>query len=115
MLYIMCGKWTKEIEDFIIWSFDYDMWCKMCLLGSEMKDKLENDSHIMKHGVPCMLEQLGDTFTRTEYDALERVECANTKQPGNLLSKWKRREWVEYNEELKIYVKTEKYYSKNAA
>ena len=116
LLYIMCGmKWTKEIEDFIIWSFDYDMWCKMCLLGSEIKEKLERDNRIMKPGVPCMLEQLGDTFTREEYDVLERVECPDVKQRGNLLSQWKRREWVNYNEELKIYIKTEKYYSKHAA
>lgn len=116
LLYIMCGmKWTKEIEDFIIWSFDYDMWCKMCLLGTDIKEKLERDNRIMKPGVPCMLEQLGDTFTREEYDVLERAECPNIKQRGNLLSQWKRREWVNYNEELKIYIKTEKYYSKHAA
>ena len=116
LLYIMCGmKWTKEIEEFIIWSFDYDMWCKMCLLGSEIKEKLERDNRIMKPGVPCMLEQLGDTFTREEYDVLERAECPDIKQRGNLLSQWKRRGWVEYNEELKIYVKTQKYYSKHAA
>ena len=116
LLYIMCGmKWTKEIEDFIIWSFDYDMWCKMCLLGSEIKEKLERDNRIMKPGVPCMLEQLGDSFTREEYDVLERVECPDVKQRGNLLSQWKRREWVDYKEDLKIYVKTQKYYSKHAA
>lgn len=116
LLYIMCGmKWTKEIEDFIIWSFDYDMWCKMCLLGSEIKEKLERDNRIMKPGVPCMLEQLGDSFTREEYDVLERAECPDVKQRGNLLSQWKRREWVDYKEDLKIYVKTQKYYSKHAA
>ena len=116
LLYIMCGmKWTKEIEDFIIWSFDYDMWCKMCLLGSEIKEKLERDNRIMKPGVPCMLEQLGDSFTREEYDVLERAECPDVKQRGNLLSQWKRREWVDYKEDLKIYVKTQKYYLKHAA
>ena len=116
LLYIMCGmKWTKEIEDFVIWSFDYDMWCKMCLLGTEVKEKLERDNRIMKPGVPCMLEQLGDSFTREQYDVLERVECPEVKQRGNLLSQWKRRDWVDYNEELKIYVKTEKYYLKHAA
>ena len=116
LLYIMCGmKWTKEIEDFIIWSFDYDMWCKMCLLGSEIKEKLERGNRIMKPGVPCMLEQLGDTFTREEYDVLERAECPDIKQRGNLLSQWKSRGWVERNEELKIYVKTQKYYQKHAA
>ena len=116
LLYIMCGmKWTKEIEEFITWSFDYDMWCKMCLLGQDIKEKLERDNRIMKPGVPCMLEQLGDTFTREEYDVLERAECPEVKQRGNLLSQWKRRDWVDYNEELKIYVKTEKYYLKHAA
>ena len=116
LLYIMCGmKWTKEIEEFIIWSFDYDMWCKMCLLGSEIKEKLERDNRIMKPGVPCMLEQLGDSFTREEYDVLERAECPDVKQRGNLLSQWKRREWVDYKEDLKIYVKTQKYYSKHVA
>ena len=115
-LYIMCGKkWGKEIEDFITWSFDYDMWCKMCLLGQDIKEKLERDNRIMKPGVPCMLEQLGDTFTREEYDVLERAECPEVKQRGNLLSQWKRREWVDYKDDLKIYVKTEKYYTKHVA
>ena len=115
-LYIMCGKkWSKEIEDFITWSFDYDMWCKMCLLGQDIKEKLERDNRIMKPGVPCMLEQLGDTFTREEYDVLERAECREVKQRGNLLSQWKRREWVDYKDDLKIYVKTEKYYMKHVA
>ena len=115
-LYIMCGKkWSKEIEDFITWSFDYDMWCKMCLLGQDIKEKLERDNRIMKPGVPCMLEQLGDTFTREEFDVLERAECPEVKQRGNLLSQWKRREWVDYKDDLKIYVKTEKYYMKHVA
>lgn len=61
------------------------------------------------------LSLLGDTFTREEYDVLERVECPDAKQRGNLLSQWKRRGWVEHNEELKIYVKTQKYYLKHAA
>ncbi len=115
LLYIMCGKWTKEIEEFITWSFDYDMWCKMCLMGTEIQEKLERDHRIMKPGIPCILEQLGDTFTRKEYDVLERAMCPYTKQPGNLLSQWKRRGWVEYNAELDIYVKTQAYYAKHVA
>ncbi|SHK98459.1 hypothetical protein [Xylanibacter ruminicola] len=116
LLYIMCGmKWSKEIEDFITWTFDYDMWCKMCLMGDTIKQKLEHDSKIMKPGLPCMLEQLGDTFTREEYNVLERVECPNAKQRGNLLSQWKRRGWVEQNTELNIFVKTQEYYQKHAA
>ena len=116
LLYIMCGmKWSKEIEEFITWTFDYDMWCKMCLMGDAIKEKLERDSKIMKPGLPCMLEQLGDTFTRDEYNVLERAECPNIKQRGNLLSKWKSRGWIEQNTELNIFVKTQEYYQKHAA
>ncbi len=116
LLYIMCGmKWSKEIEDFITWSFDYDLWCKMCLMGDMMKVKMEKSNRIMKPGVPCMLEQLDDSFTRDEYNVLERAQCPHAKQPGNLLSQWKKRGWVEYNDELKIYVKTQEYYQKHAA
>jgi hypothetical protein len=84
-------------------------------MGTEIKQKLERDYRIMKPGVPCMLEQLGDTFTREEYNVLERAECPEAKQRGNLLSQWKRRGWVELNEELKVYVKTQNYYQKHAA
>jgi hypothetical protein len=116
LLYIMCGmKWSKEIEDFIIWSFDYDMWCKMCLMGEAIKKKLDKSSKIMKPGMPCMLEQLGDSFTREEYNVLERANCPNNKQRGNLLSKWKSRGWIEQNAELNIYIKTQEYYKKHAA
>ncbi len=115
LLYIMCGKWTKEIEEFVIWTFDYDMWCKMCLMGSVLHEKLEREHRIMKPGLPCMLEQLGDTFTRQEYDVLERKFCPYAKQRGNLLSQWKSRGWVEYNQELQIYVKTKEYYDKHTA
>ena len=46
---------------------------------------------------------------------LERAECPDTKQRGNLLAQWKRRGWVELNEDLKVYVKTQNYYQKHAA
>lgn len=116
LLYIMNGmKWSKEIEEFITWSFDYDLWNKMCIMGDEASRKLEQDKRVMKPGVPCMLEQMGDSFTREEYNVMERANCPSTKQPGNLLSQWKKREWIVYDEDMKIYVKTEKYYKAHAA
>ena len=116
LLYIMNGmKWSKDIEEFITWSFDYDLWNKMCILGEEAQKKLEQDRRVMKPGVPCMLEQMGDSFTREEYNVMERANCPNTRQPGNLLSQWKKRQWIDYNEDLKIYSKTAKYYEIHAA
>ena len=120
LLYIMNGmKWTKEIEDFITWTFDYDLWVKMCILGEEISTKLEQDYRIMKPGVSCLLEQLGDSFTRQEFEVLYKAQCGSVadfkKTSGNLLSQWKKRGWIEEDKEQQIYYKTDVYYQKHAA
>lgn len=120
ILYIMNGmKWTKEIEDFVTWTFDYDMWVKMCILGQEISTKLEQDYRIMKPGMPCLLEQLGDSFSRQEFEVLYRAQSGSAseskKASGNLLSQWKKRGWIEEDKDQGIYYKTDAYYQKHAA
>lgn len=120
LLYIMNGmKWSRDIEEFIIWTFDYDLWVKMCILGQEISTKLEQDHRIMRPGVACLLEQLGDSFTRQEYEVLYKVQCPKAidfkRASGNLLAQWKKRGWIEENTEQQIYCKTGMYYQKHAA
>ena len=120
ILYIMNGmKWTREIEDFITWTFDYDLWVKMCILGQEINTKLEQDYRIMRPGVACLLEQLGDSFTRQEYEVLYKAQCGSVadfkKSSGNLLSQWKKRGWIEEDKAQGIFYKTDVYYQKHAA
>ena len=120
ILYIMNGmKWTREIEDFITWTFDYDLWVKMCILGQEINTKLEQDYRITRPGVACLLEQLGDSFTRQEYEVLYKAQCGSVadfkKSSGNLLSQWKKRGWIEEDKEQGIFYKTDLYYQKHAA
>jgi hypothetical protein len=120
LLYIMNGmKWSRDIEEFIIWTFDYDLWVKMCILGQEISSKLEQDHRIMRPGVACLLEQLGDSFTRQEYEVLYKVQCPKAidfkRASGNLLAQWKKRGWIEENTEQQIYCKTGVYYQKHAA
>ena len=120
LLYIANGmKWLKEIEDFITWSFDYDLWVKMCILGEEISTKLEQDYRIMRPGVACLLEQLGDSFTRQEFDVLYKAQCGSTadfkKSSSNLLSQWKKRGWIEEDKNQHIFYKTDAYYQKHAA
>ena len=120
ILYIMNGmKWTREIEDFITWTFDYDLWVKMCILGQEISTKLEQDYRIMRPGMPCLLEQLGDSFTRQEFEVLYKAQCGSVadfrKASGNLLSQWKKRGWIEEDKAQGIFYKTDVYYQKHAA
>ena len=120
LLYIANGmKWSKEIEDFITWSFDYDLWVKMCILGEEISTKLEQDYRIMRPGVACLLEQLGDSFARQEFDVLYKAQCGSTadfkKSSSNLLSQWRKRGWIEEDKNQHIFYKTDAYYQKHAA
>ena len=123
LLYIMNGKkWSKEIEDFTTWTFEYNLWVKMCLLGEETAIKLAQDNRVMKPGVPCLLEQLGDSFTKQEFDVLYRSQCNNagggsnfSKASSTLRSKWKSRGWIAEDAEQHIFYKTEEYYKKHAA
>ena len=120
ILYVMNGmKWSKEIEDLVTYLFDYDMWVKMCLFGEEITNKLAKDNRVMKPGVPCLLEQLNDTFTRQEFDILYKAQNAVignvNKAASNLLSQWKKRGWIEETGEKGVYCKTEAYYQKHVA
>lgn len=120
ILYVMNGmKWSKEIEDLVTYLFDYDMWVKMCLFGEEITNKLAKDNRVMKPGVPCLLEQLNDTFTRQEFEILYKAQNAVignvNKAASNLLSQWKKRGWIEATGEKDIYCKTEAYYQKHVA
>ena len=122
LLYIMNGmKWSKEIEEFVTWTFDYNLWVKMCLLGEETAKKLAQDNRVMKPGVPCLLEQLGDSFTKQEFDVLYRSQCGTgsscnfSKASSTIRSKWKSRGWIAEDAEQHIFYKTEEYYKKHTA
>lgn len=123
LLYIMNGmKWSKEIEEFVTWTFEYNLWVKMCLLGEETTIKLANDNRVMKPGVPCLLEQLGDSFTKQEFEVLYRSQNGNaggssnvSKAASTLRSKWKSRGWIAEDAEQHIFYKTEEYYNKHTA
>ena len=120
LLYIMNGmKWSKEIEEFVTWTFDYNLWVKMCLLGEEAASKLAQDNRIMKPGVACLLEQLGDSFTKQEFEVQYRSQCSTSgdfsKAASNLRSQWKKRGWIAEDPNQKLFYKTEEYYKKHAA
>ncbi len=91
----------------------------MCILGQEINTKLEQDYRIMRPGVACLLEQLGDSFTRQEYEVLYKAQCGSVadfkKSSGNLLSQWKKRGWIEEDKAQGIFYKTDVYYQKHAA
>ena len=65
VLYVANGqKWEKAIEDFVRWSLEYDLWCKMQFFGADIERANNGDqSRIGTRGPRNLLELLPDEFT----------------------------------------------------
>ena len=115
ILYVMNGmRWSKEIEEFIRWSFNYDMWCKMRLFGQSMESQLEKERAVVSPGTPNMLDMLPDRFTRDQLKSLRR-QLGKKENPKDQLAQWTRRGLILYDETKDEYVKSEKYLKKHVA
>ena len=116
LLYVMCGmKWTKEIEEFIIWSFDYDMWCKMSLFSEALNEDMELEKKVAHGGMANMLDLLPDEFTREECRSMRVQQGKKNPNPKDQLGQWTKRGFITYDVETQKYHKTQKYLSSRAA
>ena len=70
VLYVAEGKWSKEIEDFAMWSFRYDMWCKMTFFGEEMRKQMAHEVVGKSRGPRNMLDMLPTEFTTVDAEAV---------------------------------------------
>ncbi len=109
-LYIAHGyKWSKTIEEFVRWSKEYDLWCKMHFYGKRMQEEVEKEIIRTTPGRANMLEMLPDRFTRTQLEEV-RVRLGKERDATEQLKKWRQRGYVILDgEESNLYVKSEKY------
>ena len=64
VLYVANGcKWEKAIDDFIRWSLEYDLWCKMEFFGDDIAKANMETEPTTKRGPRNLLELLPDVFT----------------------------------------------------
>lgn len=109
VLYIIEGnRWSKEIEDFVRWSFHYDMWCKMWLFGKEMRHQMELENSQPTGGVGNLLNSLPHSFVEEDL-RIVRTAQGMTPDPTEQLRNWKRRGYVTYDSATRLYAKTEFY------
>ena len=115
ILWVMNGrKWSKEIEGFVRWSFDYDMWCKQRLFGDDMQQELEKERRMVNAGMPNMLNMLPDRFTREQLSLLRR-KLGKKENPKDQLAQWTFRNFITLDEATMEYVKTDDYLSRHVA
>ena len=86
-------KWDKTIEDFVRWSLQYDMWCKMRFFG----EAIENAEYVeqkTKPGPRNLLELLPDEFTLQDAVNVRRQQGLPTKDSNHMISVWKNRGYI---------------------
>lgn len=96
ILYIMHGKqWSQEIEDFITWSHNYDLWCKMHFFGSVIETNTEKDIDTKPKG-RLLLHLLGDTFTKDDAISMRQKvgKSIADKKVKDMLHQWKKRGFI---------------------
>ena len=113
VLYILNGqKWSHEIEDFVRWSFHYDMWCKMWIFGEKMRRAMDLDKAAMVPGRRNLMEFLNDSFTLDDLNTVRRAQ--GMKGDGKaLLRKWVQRGYCSFDVANQQYTKSPQFLQKH--
>ena len=110
------GVWDKVTEDFIRWSLQYDMWCKMRFFGNAI-EQMENETEQKQHrGPKNLLDLLPDTFSREEAGQMRQRQGIRRGSLQVMLDNWRHRGYIEVKGEERpddmnrqLFVKTQTY------
>ncbi len=110
VLYVAHGcKWSKEIADFVRWTEQYNLWCKMLYFGQQLEKELHEEVEIQRQSGPQnLLELLPDEFNREQY-RLMRQQQGKTGSGDSTLRTWQTRGYIAFDEVSGRYCKTEEY------
>ena len=113
VLYVAHGyKWSKEIADFVRWTQQYNLWCKMLYFGQQLERELREEVEIQRQSGPQnLLELLPDEFTKEQYRQMRQQQGKSGSGDGTLRS-WQSRGYIVYDEVSGRYCKTEEYKQK---
>ena len=113
VLYIAHGyKWDKTIADFVRWSEQYNLWCKMLYFGKQLEKELREEVEIQRQNGPQnLLELLPDEFTKEQYSLMRQTQ-GKSGDGESTLRTWASRGHIVFDEVLNCFVKTEEYKQK---
>ena len=110
VLYVAHGyKWSKEIAEFVRWSEQYNLWCKMLYFGKQLEKELGEELDIQRQSGPQnLLELLPDEFTKDQYRQMRQSQ-GKSGDGDSTLRKWQARGHIVIDEVSGRYCKTEEY------
>ena len=112
VLYVANGcHWDERIANFVRWSKQYDMWCKMHFYGQQLQGEIDKENLVQTQGPRNMLEMLPNRFSRDELASV-RLAQGKSPDPTSQLGQWKKRGFIVQDEATLEYVKTEFYLSR---
>ncbi len=97
VLYVANGrKWEKGIDDFICWSLNYDLWCKMQFFGEDIEQAMHAGERVGQRGPRNLLELLPDEFTLDDARQIRQKNGLPTdiKTCRNMIYQWTHRNYV---------------------
>ena len=89
------GVWDEVTEDFIRWSLQYDLWCKMRFFGNAIEEVENAGTTNKKRGPQNLLDLLPDVFTLEEATQMRIRQGIGHGSVGNMLATWKKRNYIE--------------------
>ena len=113
VLYVAQGyRWDKTIADFVRWSQQYNLWCKMLYFGQQLEKELREEVEIQRQSRPQnLLELLPDEFTREQYRQMRQSQGREGDGNGTLRI-WVNRGYIVSDAATGRYCKTEAYLKK---
>ena len=87
-------KWDKTCDDFIRWSLNYDLWCKMQFFGDAIEQANNAAERTGTRGPRNLLELLPDTFTLDDAKRVRRQQGMGTEKTVSMLRNWVNRGYV---------------------
>ncbi len=114
VLWALNGQcWTTSMGHLVEWLVYHDLWSKMQLFSDLLKEGDTSTAEARKDGPKNMLEDLPDTFSQTQLEAL-RTQMGKSKEgTRDQLYKWKSRGFITYNDQTALYTKTDQYLKGN--
>ena len=95
VLYVANGcKWEPEIDEFIRWSEQYDLYCKMRFFGDMIAKENFTAQRSSKRGPQNLLQILPDNFTAAQLLAIRLEHGLDAKGTDMMIRQWLHRNYI---------------------
>ena len=95
VLYVANGcKWEPEIDGFIRWSEQYDLYCKMRFFGDMIAKENFTAEKSSKRGPQNLLQILPDNFTAAQLLAIRLEHGLDAKGTDMMIRQWLHRNYI---------------------